>query len=999
MNTSIDKNNPDLKEAVTVYGYSIKHAVELREINSLFYLLEHTSTGARHAHISNSDKENTFSVAFKTVPSDSTGVAHILEHTALCGSGKFPVRDPFFSMLKRSLSTFMNAFTSSDWTMYPFSTQNRKDFYNLMDVYLDSAFYPTIEELSFKQEGHRLEPADDTQDTNSLKLVYKGVVYNEMKGAMSSPNQVMVRSILNSIYPETTYSYNSGGDPAVIPQLTCDQLKAFHGRHYHPSNAFFYTYGNLPLSDHLKFIHDKILIHFKRIDPKTDVPPHPRWRSPKRKTYPYPLDKNEDPAKKCQVCVAWLTADIKDSFEILILTLLEKILLGNPASPLRKALIDSKLGSSLCDGTGYDADNRDTLFVCGLKDVEKSDADKIETIIFDVLKNLSKNGIDKHIIESAVHQIEFHRKEITNTPYPYGIKLLLAFAGSWFHGGDPVRVLQFDADLKRLRHEISKGPFLENRIKRYFLDNPHRVLLSLVPDQFMEEKERERVSAELDRIRADMMPSELEKVIEDTSALKQLQEEKEDVSCLPTLELEEIPKEIQRVKTSASFPTVPATCYQQATSDIFYFLAAAGSGLLSKQRLPLVPFFCHAFSKVGTSVHDYVEMAQRIDAYTGGVGLSCDARTNFDDSGACLPLVAFGGKCLVRNQNKMFEIIEDLLCKFDFSDLDRLKSLFLEYRSGLESMIVQNGHRLAMTLASRNFSISNALSESWNGIHQVQTIKEITDNLSDDTLKSISEELSEIGRILLTKNNLRIALIGEDPAISAASSPTATLQNGLQKGPESLKSPHGFGPPEIDVSDAIPREGWSTSSAVSFVAAAFKAVRLEHEDAPALSVISKILRSMYLHREIREKGGAYGGFAIYNPENGVFHFGSYRDPHIVSTLKIYDAARDFIRSGSYSNEDVKEAILQVCSEIDKPDPPGPAARKAFFRKIVSLSDEMRERFKEKLLSITRHQVMNVAEKYFHDMEDRQAVAVISSEDRLKSANRELANNPLKLFRI
>ena len=999
MNTSIDKNNPDLQEAVAVYGYSKKHAVELKEINSLFYLLEHTPTGTRHAHISNNDKENTFSVAFKTVPSDSTGVAHILEHTALCGSRKFPVRDPFFSMLKRSLSTFMNAFTASDWTMYPFSTQNRNDFYNLMDVYLDSAFFPTIEELSFKQEGHRLELADDTQDTDSLKLVYKGVVYNEMKGAMSSPNQVMFRSILNAIYPETTYSYNSGGDPAVIPQLTHDQLKAFHRRHYHPSNAFFYTYGNLPLRDHLKFIHDKILIHFKPIDPKTDVPPHPRWPSPERKTYPYPLDKNEDPTKKCQVCVAWLTADIQDSFEILILALLEKILLGNSASPLRKALIDSKLGSSLCDGTGYDADNRDTLFVCGLKDVEKSDAGEVETIIFDVLKSLSKHGIDKQIIESAVHQIEFRRKEITNTPYPYGIKLLLAFAGSWFHGGDPVKILQFDADLKRLRHEISKGPFLENRIRKYFLDNPHRVLLSLVPDQFMEEKELERVSAELNRIKNGILPSELEKIKRDTRTLKKLQEEKEDISCLPTLELEEIPKEIQRVKPSASFPSIPATCYQQATSDIFYFLTVAGSGLLSEQRLPLVPFFCHAFSKVGTSVHDYVEMAQRIDAYTGGIGLSCDARTGFDDSGACLPIVAFSGKCLVRNQSNMFEIIEELLCKFDFSDLDRLKSLFLEYRSGLESMIVQNGHRLAMTLASRNFSVSNALSESWNGIHQLQTIKKITDNLTEKTLKSVSEELFEIGGILFTKNNLRTALIGEDHAISAAASPIATLQNGLKEGSESLKSSHGFRPPEIDVFDAVPREGWSTSSAVSFVAAAFKAVRLEHDDAPALSVISKILRSMYLHREIREKGGAYGGFAIYNPEYGVFHFGSYRDPHIVSTLKVYDGARDFIRSGDYSNENVKEAILQVCSEIDKPDPPGPAARKAFFRKIVSLSDEMRKRFKENLLSITRHQVMDAAEKYFQDMDDRQAVAVISSEDRLKSANRELANNPLKLFRI
>ncbi|MGA9175786.1 MAG: insulinase family protein, partial [Desulfobacterales bacterium] len=493
MKPSFDKNNLDLLQAAGILGYSITKIIALKEIDSFLYLLEHSHTGTRHVHISNSDEENTFSVAFKTVPSDSTGVAHILEHTVLCGSRKFPVHDPFFSMLKRSLNTFMNAFTSSDWTMYPFSTQNKKDFYNLMDVYLDSAFYPNIEELSFKQEGHRIEIEGDPKDAESLKLVYRGVVYNEMKGAMSSPNQVMVRSILNALYPETTYSYNSGGDPVVIPRLTYNQLKSFHKRHYHPSNAFFYTYGNLPLKDHLKFINDKILKHFKRIDPGTDVLSQPRWNHPQEKQYTYPLDKNEDPSKKCQVCVAWLTADIKDAFEVLVLALLERILLGNPASPLRKALIDSNLGSSLSDGTGFDADNRDTLFACGLKDVTISDASKIETIIFDVLKDLSEKGIDKKIIESAIHQIEFHRKEITNTPYPYGIKLLLTFGGSWFHGGNPERILRFDEDLKKLRNEIAKGPFFENRINTYFLENQHRVLLTLVPDQTMEETESERV--------------------------------------------------------------------------------------------------------------------------------------------------------------------------------------------------------------------------------------------------------------------------------------------------------------------------------------------------------------------------------------------------------------------------------------------------------------------------------------------------------------------------
>ena len=994
-----NKNNPDIQQIADIFGCSVHKAIPLEEINSFLYLIEHTDTGARLAHISNNDKENTFGVAFKTVPSDSTGVAHILEHTALCGSRRFPVHDPFFSMLKRSLNTFMNAFTASDWTMYPFSTQNRKDFYNLMDVYLDSAFYPNIEELSFKQEGHRIEIETEPENTGSANLVYKGVVYNEMKGAMSSPNQVMARSILNALYPETTYSYNSGGDPAVIPRLTYDQLKSFHRRHYHPSNAFFYTYGDLPLKDHLEFINEKILKHFKRINPKTDVPRQPRWQHPRTKQYQYPLDRNEDPKKKCQVCVAWLTADIKDAFEILILAILEEILLGNAASPLRKALIDSNLGSSLSDGTGFDSDNKDTMFVCGLKDVAASDASKIETIIFDVLKDLWENRIDKQLVESAIHQIEFRRKEITNTPYPYGIKLFLTFAGSWFHGGDPEKILKFDEDLKRLRTEMDKGPLIENRIQTYFLENPHRALLTLIPDQTMEEKERERVEKELESILAHTKPSELEKIKKDAKALQQLQEGIEDVSCLPTLAFDDIPPSINRVKAAASYSSDTVSCFSESTSGIFYFLAAAGSGLLSKNQIPLVPLFCHAFTKIGTNVHNYEELARLIDAYTGGMSLSVQARTGFNAAAECLPFITFNGKCLARNQEKMFEIIEELLTRFEFSDLDRLKSLLLEYQAGLESMVIQNGHRLAMSLAARNFSLSSALNETWSGIHQLQTIKTMTQELSDNTLNTVSQALKEIGKTLFVRGNLKIALIGENHVLPAASSTTASILKGLITRPESLTRFNGFGPPDVDVMHEIPREGWSTSSAVSFVAGAFETVRLEHEDAPVLSVISKILRSMYLHREIREKGGAYGGFAIYSSEDGIFYFGSYRDPHIVSTLKAFDGARNFIKSGNFSDEDIKEAVLQVCSEIDKPDPPGPAAKKAFIRQIISLSDDMREHFKKQLLSMTREKVLSAAEKYFAGAADRQAVAVISNAEKLNAANKALAQNPLKLFRI
>ena len=996
MNTLADVNNPGLKPGDRIHGYRIERIEALAEISSIYYALEHIPTGARHVHISNSDAENTFSVIFKTVPRDSTGVAHILEHTVLCGSEQYNVRDPFFSMLKRSLSTFMNAFTASDWTMYPFSTQNGKDFYNLMAVYLDAVFFPRLEILSFKQEGYRLEFEENREDHEPAveQLVYKGVVYNEMRGAMSSPDQVMIRSILRALYPSSTYRFNSGGDPVEIPSLSYQQLKDFHRRHYHPSNAFFYTYGNLPLKDHLHFIEKRILNRFERIDPKTDVAPQPRWHQPEIVSYPYPFDPQEDTAKKCQGCVAWLTADIQDTFEVLVLVLLEQILLGNSASPLRKALIDSQLGSALCDGCGYDAENRDTLFVAGLKDVEPSAAGEIEKIVHGVFNELADKGIDRELIESAIHQIEFHRKEITNTPYPYGIKLLLTFSGSWIHGGDPLKILNFDADLEKLRHELTRGAFFENRIKKFFLDNPHRVLLTLVPDKEMTQEEIRRVRTELDGIQSRLSASETNRVKQEAEALRRLQETEEDVSCLPTLQREDIPASVPVIHESGSVEALRATLYSKPTSGIVYFAAAAGCGMLPPKLLPLAPFFCHAFSRMGTTQRDYAEMARRIDTYTGGIGLAAHARTRFDETGACLPFISLNGKCLDRNREPMFDIIQELLQHADFSNLTRLRNLLLEYRAGLESMVIHSGHRLAVSLAARNLSSTRMLNEIWSGVHQLQRIKELADNPGDDQLADLAANLSAIGSMLFTRSNFQLALIGDDATLADAIDDTRSLIEGFDTGAET-----GFKAPEINRTNKLIREGWSTSAAVSFVALAFVTVPMAHADAAALAVISKILRSMYLHREIREKGGAYGGFASYSPEDGLFSFASYRDPHIVSTFEAFDRSAAFIRSGAYSNEDVKEAILQVCSEIDKPDPPGPAARKAFYRKIISLSDELRKQLKSRLLSLTRDQVVRTADIYFADMATPKPVAVISGEDLLTAANAKLGGKPLDLHRI
>lgn len=977
-------------------GYQIRMITELGLINSVLIDMEHTPTGARHIHIGNDDRENTFSVAFKTVPTDSTGVAHILEHTVLCGSRKFPVRDPFFSMLKRSLNTFMNAFTASDWTMYPFCTQNKKDYYNLLDVYLDASFYPNIDRLSFRQEGHRLEI--EGLPEKERQLVYKGVVYNEMKGAMSSPDQVMVRSMLNAMYPDTTYRHNSGGDPAVIPTLTHAQLKRFHQRYYHPSNSFFYTYGNLPLEEHLRIIYDKVLKRHNRIDPNTTVLPQPRWKEPKRAGYWYPLDSGTDASKKSQVCITWLTCDIQDAFQILVLKLLEQILLGNSASPLRKALMDSALGTALSDGTGFDADNRDTLFAVGLKDVAESDADKIESIVLAVLQKLVEEGIDSHLVDAAIHQVEFHRREITNTPYPYGIKLLLSFVGNWLHGGSSESVLKFDKDLDKIRKEIAKNGFFEKQIKHYLLDNPHRSLIVLSPDATLERKETKRVVSELNGIKNTLDEAALVRIREDAEALGVLQETTEDISVLPTLDLEDIPADIHTIPASRCSGATTATCYNQPTSGIFYTSTAMGIGNLDAAQLPLVPFFCYALPRLGTRNREFTEIVQRIDTYTGGIGLASNARTRFDDAGMCIPFVTINGKCLNRNLDRMFELIQEILFEVSFSDSVRLKSLLLEYRAGLESMILHNGHRYAISLASRNFSTASHISEIWSGVHQLKYLKGITETLGSEDLEIIAGNMVDIQKRLIARENFRTALVGEAEFLEKGI-PILDYRSLTPELDMNAEKVIRFEPPPLTVPDEMPREGWGTSTSVSFVAKTLETVRMDHEDAPRLSVISKILRSLFLHREIREKGGAYGGFALYNIENGLFSFASYRDPHVLETLNVYERASAFIASGEYRGEDIKEAILQVCSDIDKPDPPGPAAKKSFYRNIVLMKDEDRRRFKRRLLVLKKKDVVETARRYFGTDSGPYGVAVISSDDHLKQVNGKISDRPLDLHKI
>ncbi|RPJ74622.1 MAG: hypothetical protein EHM15_05035 [Desulfobacteraceae bacterium] len=571
---------------------------------------------------------------------------------------------------------------------------------------------------------------------------------------------------------------------------------------------------------------------------------------------------------------------------------------------------------------------------------------------------------------------------------------MVALAGTWIHEGDPLRVLKLDEDLEAVRREVAQGRFFERKIKDHLLDNPHRVRLTLVPDPRLSEEREACERQDLEAIARRLSPADLDRLRSDAVALRRLQDTVEDVACLPTLERGDIPPAVEVITAHAVAAEGRIAVYDQATSGILYVAAAAGAGGLPEELGDLAPFFCHAFSRIGTSLRDYADMARRIDAATGGMGLAVSPRTGFDGGGECIPFVSLNAKCLNRNLSPTADILAELLGQYSFSDLARLKSLLLEYRAGLESMVVHNGHRLAMSLAARHLSTTRLLSERWSGIHHLRHVKELTDGLSEMGLADLAARLSEIGRQLWRKPNFRVALIGEADALADA----CTRVGGIADGLAAAGNGAGFSYRGASSTPTRVREGWTTATAVNFVAAAFPVVRLEHADAPALAVIAKMLRSLYLHREIREKGGAYGGFAVYNPEDGVFSLASYRDPQLAATLDVFARSGEFIRSGNFDDNDIKEAILQVCAEIDKPDPPGPAARKAFYRQLVNLSDALRLQFKERLIGLSRTEVQAAAERYFGNGLTHASVAVIAGEESLRAANAELSE-PLEVHKI
>ena len=959
-------SSDDLKPAKQHSAFQWKRSQRIDSLNITVEEYEHIKTGAAHYHLSADNNENVFLVALRTVPTDSTGVAHMLEHTALCGSERFPVRDPFFMMIRRSLNTFMNAFTSSDWTAYPFASQNRKDFDNLMDVYLDAVFFSRLHELDFAQEGHRFEFV--TPDDPESDLVYKGVVFNEMKGAMSSPVSTLWQTVTEHLFPTTTYHYNSGGEPENIPDLSYQQLKDFYKVHYHPSNSVFMTFGDIPAYEHHAVFEEKALSRFEKLDKQIKVDNEQRYKEPQIFEDSYALDE-EDTSKKTHIVVSWLLGQSTTLEEMLQAHLMSSVLLDNSASPLQKALETSDLGTAPSPLCGLEDSNREMSFMCGVEGSEPQHAQAVEDLVLQVLKDVAENGVEQSQVEAVLHQLELGQREVGGDGYPYGMQLILGGLSAAIHRGDPMAVMNLDPVLDKLREDIKDPAFIKNLVKKNLLQNSHRVRLVMKPDTSLSQAKEQAEAEKLANIKAGLSDAEKQQIVEQAAALQARQNEVDDISILPKVGLEDVPANMQiPTGTSQSNDDIQTAFYEQGTNGLIYQQVIVELPELEDELVNLLPVYTYCLTELGCGDKDYLQSQAWQDSVSGGVSAYTSVRGLTDNVQDIKAHFIFSGKALARNHQSLNELMSSMLEEARFDELDRIRELVAQKRARREQSVTGQGHSLAMVAASSGMSPAAELSHRLSGLQGIKQLKDLDDGLKEvsalqalaDKFKTIHEKILKAKRVYLT-----IAEHDQQQAIEADI-------NNYWSGKGNQDSSQ-FSQPEVNKQV---KQGWLTSTQVNFCSKSYPTVCVNHEDAASLTVLGGFMRNGYLHRVIREQGGAYGGGASHEPGNACFRFYSYRDPRLVETLDDFDKSIEWLLNEEHTDLQVEESILGVIGSMDKPGSPAGEAKHAFHNELYGRTPEQRQLFRERVLKVTVADLKRVGEKYLKP--EKASIAVISN---------------------
>jgi Zn-dependent M16 (insulinase) family peptidase len=955
------------------HGFELLQEREIPELNSRAQLYRHIKTGAQLLSMQNSDENKVFNITFRTPPADSTGLPHIMEHSVLGGSRKYRVKEPFVELLKGSVKTFVNAFTFPDQTSYPVATTNHRDFYNLIDVYLDAVFYPLITPDHLAQEGwhYELEDAD-------APLQYKGVVFNEMKGVYSSPDAVLDSASEEKLRPDTPYGLDSGGDPRVIPNLTYEQFKQFHETYYHPSNARIFMYGDDDPQERLRLL-DSWLSQFEPLEIESSIPLQPWFDAPRSYTLPYAVDKAEADSAKAYTQVNWLFPEQTDPAGRMALNVLSYALVSTPASPLRKALIDSGLGEQLT-GDGLSSYFREPGFSVGLKGVAWENVDKVEPLILETLTRLAEEGIEREMVEAALNSIEFSLRENNTGSFPQGLLLSIRALSGWVYDRDPIEPLAFEEPLNRVKELLTADPaHLQQLIRQHFLDNSHRVTIILQPDPEHADRLEREERAKLDGVKAQMSAEELAQAVAYTHALRERQAAPDDPAELvkiPRLTLEDLDREAKKIPIAVSSLDGAELLYHDLfTNGLLYLDLGFNLRALPQELLPYVALFGRSLLEMGTETEDFVKLSQRIGRKTGGIRYGAfHSAVSGQAEGANYFFLR--GKATMSQTADLLAILRDILLTVKLDNKERFQQIVRQAKASQEAGVIPGGHMVVNGRLASHFHEAGWVADQVGGVSHLFALRQLEREIESDW-PVVLARLEEIKRRLIARQGLVVNV-------------TLDADNWAQFQPAladfAAQLPEGTGETAVwQPNFPAVHEGLTIPAQVNYVGKGANLYDLDYQLDGSISVVLNLLRLGYLWEKIRVQGGAYGAMCGFDHRSGLLTFTSYRDPNLMGSLAAYDGAADFLSGLELSDDELTKGIIGAISGLDAYQLPDAKGYSSMLWHLLAETDEMRQQYREQVLDATAADFTQLG-AVFATIAEQGRVVVMGSADALTAVN-------------
>lgn len=950
-------------------GFRLNRIERIEEINGTAYEMKHEKSGARLIYIDSPDSNKVFNIAFRTTPQDSTGVAHIMEHSVLCGSRKFPLKEPFVELVKGSLNTFLNAMTYPDKTMYPVASKNDKDFHNLMDVYLDAVFYPRAanDPEILMQEGwhYELENVDD-------ELTYKGVVFNEMKGVYSSPDSILERELMHELFPDTTYGVDSGGNPEVIPELTYEGFQEFYHTHYHPSNSYIFLYGTMDIEEQLRFINDEYLSHFDAIEVDTEVTLQAPFNEGKIVTYPYSIGSDESIDNRTLHALAYVLPAVTPE-QSLAFEVLTHALLTSPAAPLKQVLVKSGIGS---DVSGYYLDSiRQPMWAVHASGSNMDKQMELQSIVEATLTQLCEEGIDKELLEASLNSIEFALRENDFGGRPIGLAYVIRMMDNWLYGNDPLELLHYEEGLKNIRKGLH-GTYFEDLIRHSILENNHKALVSMYPECGLQEKKDRDVKEQLANIKSSMSQDELEAIVEQTKRLKIRQEtpdSEEALASIPLLELSDLNPYIEEVERRES--TIGATkvhfvpTFTKGINYVAYYFHLDG---LTEEELFYADILSDIIGRIDTT-RPYADVAKDINLNLGGLSSDITAIAKDGKRDEFTPLMIVRSKALHAKLPDLCRIVNDVIHYADYSDVNRLTELVQENKAIWDNEAFRRGNTIVSQRVMAQVSKIGKFRDAGN-LGYYQKISELATNPA--ALPLLPDKLSDVARKIFRANNVEIMFVGEDGELAVFTELMTPLLS--EWSTESL--PHNV----LQLTNTFGNDGIATAGKVQYVAQGGNFIDHGFKHVGPMSVLETILRYEYLWIRIRVQGGAYGAFANFF-DDGNMIFCSYRDPNLVETYNVYKELPEYLRSFTLSDREMRKYIIGTMSGLDLPMTPalrGPRAMGIYFSG-ANIADKVE--FRKQVIACKPEDIVALADVVESVLKDNH-ICSMGNETKIKESN-------------